>query len=278
MFSPELDSVGHSQYSSRMTETADFIKILKSELQFRQMLNANYSLRAFARDLGTAPSSLSEIMNGHKRVTPERATRLLRRLNLTEDERQLVLKRLGAARTRSKRKVSDLKQDDAIQRLHVLKELVSHWSYFAILEAIHLKDFQADPRWVARRLKMPVGQVKEIVQSLLDLEILEITPDGRWIDRHEIASTTDGIPSQTILQMHLSLLEKCKATLIEKPVEERLARAMIFALPAAALPEVEKAIMDFQRKMISIASKNKGADDVQCVTLYRFALSEQEKT
>ena len=264
-----------------MSEPSSIVKLLFNELHFRQMLNPRYSLRAFARDLSLAPSSLSEIFSGRKGVSLRRGETIMRKLNVSKQDQEPILEELRAGQNRANEKrasagkrSNENRAQKVPNRLQLLNELVSHWAYFAVLETLHLKDFQPDEDWIAKRLNMPVEQVRIIVRRLLDLNLLEVTPEGRWMDRNEAATTSDGIQSRAIVDMHLSLLERCKNALVDRSVTERTAKALIFALPSAALPKVEHAIGQFQQALVAIAMEHKGADDVQCLTIHRFALSQ----
>ena len=63
-----------------------FRQILEREFAFRRTRNSSYSLRAYARDLGFAPSSLSEILHGRIGMSSQSATRVSAALRLTTEE------------------------------------------------------------------------------------------------------------------------------------------------------------------------------------------------
>jgi hypothetical protein len=57
---------------------------LKAELVARKARNPRYSLRAFARDLRMSHASLSQMLRGQRRITPQAAHKLGNRLKLED--------------------------------------------------------------------------------------------------------------------------------------------------------------------------------------------------
>ncbi len=68
--------------SCYLQDMRDYRDILKNELERRMNANPRYSLRAFARDLLTPASRLSEVLNGRRGLSEASADRIVRRLKL----------------------------------------------------------------------------------------------------------------------------------------------------------------------------------------------------
>ena len=58
----------------------DYTLLLKDELQKRKEKNRSYSLRAFARDLGIGATSLSDLFNGKRKLSPKNVTKVMDKL------------------------------------------------------------------------------------------------------------------------------------------------------------------------------------------------------
>lgn len=79
-----MNSVDASQLQNQ--GVPDYRIILRSELAERCKHNPNYSLRAFARDLGIAPSRVSEILSGKQGLSRKAALSIAERLGLSTEE------------------------------------------------------------------------------------------------------------------------------------------------------------------------------------------------
>ncbi len=71
---------------------------LRQEFALRQGRNPNYSLRAFARDLGITPGRLSEYFSQRRRITTAVAAKMLSRLEWPEDIRSHFLAAIESSR------------------------------------------------------------------------------------------------------------------------------------------------------------------------------------
>ena len=63
-------------------DAMDLRHTLHAELARRQQTNPRYSLRAYARALGTHHGTLSRLLRRHRRLTPRSAARICARLGL----------------------------------------------------------------------------------------------------------------------------------------------------------------------------------------------------
>ena len=93
-------------------------KMLNEEINLRKSRNPQYSLRAFARDLGVSPSTISEILNGHHLPSTNRALTIVARLAWEDEQRQKFLDavsvlaaRRPAVRSRASHKFKLCKSD-----------------------------------------------------------------------------------------------------------------------------------------------------------------------
>ena len=64
------------------------IHIIKEEFSKRVTRNSSYSLRAFARDLGVSPASLSCFLNQKKGISEKKATDIAGRLDLNLSKKE----------------------------------------------------------------------------------------------------------------------------------------------------------------------------------------------
>jgi transcriptional regulator with XRE-family HTH domain len=104
----------------------DFREALLAELRQRHLRNARYSLRAFARDLGSDHATLSQLLRGRHHFSPRTIARRGRRLGLS-----------GA----------------------FLGEALLHESAQAILRLLRRPSFRPNSRWIPTRTGIPLDRV-----------------------------------------------------------------------------------------------------------------------
>lgn len=155
-----------------------FREKLQAELGRRCRENPQYSLRAFAMDLGTDHSTLSQILRGKRRLTEETIRRLGGKLGLSDGE----IRALCAHEKLTGGPAGAGPEIIEARRLsEYAAKVVSEWHHFAILELTHVEDFVPDIRWIARVLDLPQDEVVVAVNRLVYLKLLEMC-GGEWID------------------------------------------------------------------------------------------------
>lgn len=121
---------------------------LAAELHRRRERNYRYSLRAFARSLGTHHSTLSQILQGRRRLTPRSIRLFGTRLGLTP----------GDVR-------------DACKAEHCA----------AIRRLARDPRFRADSRWIAMMSGIPLDDVNAALHWLLHRRELVMAAPDYWI-------------------------------------------------------------------------------------------------
>ena len=124
-----------------------FCAVLQTEFVRRRSANARYSLRSFARDLSIDHSTLSQILRGRRRLTGRNVRALGRRLRLAAP---------------------------------AIAELCALENESAVLSALDRPNFQADSRWVASMVGIPLDEVNVTLQRLLRKRIVTMTTRARW--------------------------------------------------------------------------------------------------
>ena len=125
------------------------LTVLRAELERRRGGNRRYSLRSFARDLHVDHSALSQILRGKRRLTGRNVRALGRRLRLAAPQ---------------------------------IAELCALENESAVLAALDRPNFQADSRWVASMVGIPLDEVNVTLQRLLRKRIVSMEGDS-WVTR-----------------------------------------------------------------------------------------------
>ena len=124
-----------------------FRTVLQAELDRRRAVNPRYSLRSFARDLTVDHSTLSQILRGRRRLTGRSVRAFGCRLRLAAP---------------------------------AIAELCALENESAVLSALDRPSFQADSRWVATMVGIPLDEVNITLQRLLRKRILTMSTRARW--------------------------------------------------------------------------------------------------
>lgn len=125
----------------------DLRQRLAVELARRRTGNRRYSLRAFARDLGTDHASLSQFLRGRRHLSPRQLQRLGHRLHLAAAD--------------------------------IAEACEQHYAD-TIVRLAGLKAFQPDSRWIATRTGVPLDAVNAALTRLLRQRRLVMRATGRW--------------------------------------------------------------------------------------------------
>jgi len=126
--------------------------VLHTEFQRRRAANPRYSLRSFARDLSVNHSTLSQMLRGTRRLTGRNVRALGRRLRLDAPD---------------------------------IAEFCALENESAVLSALDRPNFQADSRWVASVVGIPLDEVNVTLQRLLRKRIVTMAARARWVRAEE---------------------------------------------------------------------------------------------
>ena len=124
-----------------------FSELLRQEFERRRAGNRRYSLRAFAKSIGTDHSTLSQILRGRRRLTARTITRLGARIGMT-----------AAAIAEGCASAADA----------------------AVLATIGRKTFRPDSRWIATMAGIAVDDVNVSLQRLLYNRALTMVTPSEW--------------------------------------------------------------------------------------------------
>ena len=126
----------------------DLMQTLAAEFAQRRGNNSRYSLRAFARDLGTDHATLSQVIRGRRVLSPRMARKFGRRLHLPEAD--------------------------------ILEACEQH-NAEAILRLGRTAAFRPNSRWIATRTGLPLDVVNAALARLIHERRLVMQAAKKWI-------------------------------------------------------------------------------------------------
>ncbi len=259
----------------KAADAASFRLFLQNELIRRCEKNPAYSLRGFARTLGCDVATLSKMLKGKRGIGRITILNLGTRLGLSPQEiEEFINKRQKGKRAINKR--HDASLIDYQQLTLDSFKVISDWYHYGILELMRVDHFKPDPKWIARTLGLTVSEVNIAVERLVRVDLLEITPEGKWKDLTGGTSTTTGNPftAAAFKKLQRQVLEKAITAIDEVPMEERDQSSVTMAIDSSLLPEAKERIKLFRRDLGKFLSKGEKRDSVYQLGISLYPLTK----
>lgn len=136
----------------------------------RRKKNSRYSMRGFARDLGTSVSSLSRILQGKRQPSRQLAAQWLASLEVEQSRAQALL--AGLRNHRAAPREGELTPSTKI---------LEDWIATAVTEWTKCRKLtELDAKQIAKDLRVSRSRVETVIAALCEAELL-IFKKGRWI-------------------------------------------------------------------------------------------------
>ncbi len=167
-----------------MLEQLAIQKLMNQSFVELRLKNSAFSLRAFAQKLELAPSAVSEIMKGKRKVSIKMAEKIAEKLNISPLEKVNILALFQG------RPVDD-EQANALSALNEKFIFYSKWHHQGILALIETGDFVADSAWIARRLNIKPIEASEGLNRLEALGLIAKNLEGVYTLRASYSAAAD---------------------------------------------------------------------------------------
>lgn len=146
---------------------------IQSEFENRRIRNPSYSLRAFARDLKTSPSRLSEAINGKRGISNELANQIVEAIGLQGVDADIFLLSVEAEHSRSEKqkKIAQekLKQTLATPEVAPKTFTIVDWVADALLKMNEREPVAENVDKAAAKLGIPKFMATESLRFLTRL-------------------------------------------------------------------------------------------------------------
>jgi len=246
------------------TSNANFRNILQEELLKRTKKNPRFSIRAFAGQLEVEPSSLAQILSGKRKLTEKMCDRLGFKLGMSP-----------AKLRNAKRSV--IKRDNFEKFNHLQEDafkVIADWHYYAILELIATDDFKPSPLWVSRRLGISFAVTLDAVERLKRLKYLEITPDGKWVDRlGDTNNLGNSFQRPAFTQHQRQVLNKAIEALDRTPYENRVQSSMTVTVSKEKVKEAKSLILNFIEELNDFLRSGDTKEEVYNISVSLYPLT-----
>lgn len=265
-----------------MKEQIEIQSVIRSHFDAIKIKNSSFSLRAYAKKLNLAPSALSEILNGKRKISKKLATRILERLNLSPEE-SIPLLGLFDEKTKNldfhgaplKPVLNEPSKIDFLQLSSDQFNLIGEWQHFALLSLIETKGFKSDVTWIAQRLCISTQLVQVTLDRLIRLGFV-FKKNKKFVTNKKALISSDNIPNQAVRKSHYADLQLAEKALDNCPVDQRDFTAITVAANSKQLARAKQMIRTFQDEL-TLCLEEGSPDEVFKFTFYLYPLSTGKK-
>ena len=130
----------------------------------------------------------------------------------------------------------------------------------------------------AERLALPLGKVQQSLDLLLDLGFIKRKGNSIARSVASLATTTD-IPSEALVQAHVSDMHKAIEVLKRTPIDRRDYSAITMAINPHKMEEAKSLIKKFRRKLSMLVEEGDMTEVYNLnIQFFPLTVAESEKT
>jgi uncharacterized protein (TIGR02147 family) len=240
-------------------------EFLIHEYTRRKALNANFSLRAFARWLKLSPAQVSQMMSGKRSITLSTLKKITVRLGLSPIEKRKLYNsviKIQDNENSTKDKFLNLKEDQFV--------MISDWYHLAILSLIKMKGSKPDPRWISSRLGIRIDEASQALIRLERLGIIQTKPIFKQIGNpFEVSST---VPSVAIRKYHKQNLNLAAEKIDLVPINYREFQSLSVSMNPSKVKDF-KIILDEFLETVSEMFDSELGSEVYHVNVQMFPVT-----
>lgn len=233
----------------------DFRIFLHREFLQRCQANKNYSLRAFARDIGIDHSTLSQILRGKRVITMKAYQRLSEKFDLTQTQNDAFIETIK----------KNIRKDEAgfLEIQSTMFQLISEWYHFAIFELVTVRSFEANATWISKALSITEAEASAALDRLIKVGLVRMTSTGNLVQEASMITTIGNhFTNDAFQRLQEGVLSLGLQSLKKVPLEKRDQTSVTMAINSKRLPEAKRRIKTFRRKLCQYLQKDADRDSV----------------
>ncbi|MCB0367223.1 MAG: TIGR02147 family protein [Bdellovibrionaceae bacterium] len=263
----------------------DYREYLRDWVDHKRSTQPQFSLRKMALELKTSVSLLTMILKGDRNLSKELFEKLCPYLGLSASESSYLGQlKIVSDSDSQKDRVAALKR---LQRFHGYQEqnstdLEAHkymakWYYVAIREMTAMPDFQADPKWIRKRLKKKVSsrEIREALAFLFDHGFIERDPKTKKVTiPTKQLDCSEGIYKLSLSQFHSQMFELATDSISTTPRERRWINGHTAAITAKQFEQIREILKEGLEKIEQITDKSESGEEVYHIGLLAFPVTQ----
>lgn len=252
--------------------------VLQEEFARRQSKNPRHSLRAFAKCVGIHPSSLSRILSGKEQLSPKAALCISSRLKLTAVKKRLFLLSVIEHRKLNEQQkiglasgIPDLRPQMPVvntQDCAIALNLDAH----RILQLTLTEDFESTSAFIAKRLKLEVGKVEEILNALERLKMIRLENGNIINAQADFTVIKNDKTDQMRKQLQMDVLTRAAKSIVEDKFEDRANYSLTTAIDPEKLPKAREMVVQFMESLMDFLEQGQRKEVYQ-LSINLFPLS-----
>jgi uncharacterized protein (TIGR02147 family) len=247
---------------------------LNAMVKWNRQADPTFSVRRATKPLRRcSPALVTRVLQGQRRLTPDRVEAFARLLRLDAQEKCY----LNHWITLQEGPVTNTEIRTAEPRPLIKKrkegqnDLLKDWLNVYVMESCRLKGFRPIPALVHQILHAMASpkRVEQSLKFLLREGFLRRTLEGRVVTNDEVVTTTDATPNEKIRNFHRRALDLARKALDLYPMSQRRQYALILPLNESSIPEVKELLKEFYEKLLLFSEQH--LDDNE--TLYQVTIN-----
>ncbi len=262
----------------------DHRAFLRDWFAAKKEANPRYSHRLFASKAGVSVSLFSHVVQGERNLSAASTEGFVKAMGLRAGAARFfqLLVAFDAAEDADARNevwgqirtTRRFREARGIEGMAV--EYLSSWVCPAIRELAAHPRFEADPAWIAARLRptIPPAEAAKALDVLLRLGLL-VEEDGRLRPAEASVATPPELASLAVRNYHHGMIARGAESIERFPGSERHLLAVTVGVPRSLLPRLkEEATAMMQRLMDLCDAEEAPMEQVVQINLQVFPLSE----
>lgn len=239
----------------------------------RRAKNSQYSVRAFARDIGISSGRASEFLRGVSIPGPLLSQRIVTALRLTENQKQqlnlLIASHLSVRKSR--------KNSEAYQLADKEFTLLPDWQHFAVLNLLNTAKAQPSVPWLADRLGLAEGAVEDSLEKL-NLAGLVSEKDGFYKATHQHLSSTNTVPSEALRNYHRQMIQRALWSIDNVPMELRNVTSIMMTANPSNLYKLKVLTNEFKQRAAELFGEGETTDVYNlCIQIFPATVVDSAK-
>jgi len=258
-----MDGYARPMAAPDLFQYLDYRRYLADWFRARKAANPRFSHRAFVRRIGQrSPSTLRDVIEGRRNLTPQTTEAFCDAMGLNAEERDFftALVHLDQAtgqdeRNRAWNRIAATRRFNEARRLEGDGfRYLSHWYYPAIRELAGRDDFDADPAWIAARLRpsITVAQARTALKELLELGLLVEQEDGTVAQRDSSVVTPHEVAGLAAHNYHAGMLALAGEAIERFRPFERHFCGVTVSIPEEMIPRLKRELNAFQERLLDL--------------------------
>lgn len=256
---------------------------MRDSYNYKRQLRKGFSFRRFSAMSGLkSPNFLQMVMDGKRNLSPQVALSVAKVLGLNVAEKQyfIGLVRKESAKSDEDKDAAHREMIAALRKMLVKyipqaqSEVLTHWYYMIVRELVFLKDFQADPEWIVKKLRglITIEQSENALRLLLKSGFLR-KENEKFVAVDPVVDTREESYQGRILNCHLETLNLWSKLIPLVDTHDRELGLINIPINKDKIPELKNRIRQFQDEIIGWVQDEKEADAIVQLGTYLVPIS-----